>query len=172
MIERKSSNPISREPSYDELEEALLIDKEDLDSVNETHADLFHRVSKQLALLISRRDAAKLEKEDIEARIDARIRHDAEVHETKLTEKQVESEKRLHKDVQAAVNRQSQLNEQVGRWSALKESFQQRSYALGHLADLYVSGYFGGTSGASARMKEHDAGNARREMHKLRTEKR
>ncbi len=172
MTERNKSTTLPQEPSIDELEEGLLIDKNTLDEIHEQHPDLFHRVAKQLTLLISRRDAAKQEKEDVEAQIDAKIRRDAEIAEEKVTEKQIESEKRLHKEVRAAMDRLASLQKQVGQWTALKEAFIQRSYALSGLVDLYTSGYFGAnTSGSSARMKEHDADNARREMNRMRRNK-
>lgn len=175
MIERKSSGTVaSRDPIISDLEEGLLIDEHALDEALQMQPDLFYQVTRTLASLISRRDAAKQNKEDTEARVDAKIRHDAAVSEEKMTEKQVESEKRLSKDVRAAMDQLASLNEQVGRWSALKEAFMQRSYVLKSMCDLYVAGYFEAniSGGSASRMKDHDAGNARREMSRMRSEKR
>jgi K+-sensing histidine kinase KdpD len=147
-----------------ELENMLILDENALDEALEQQPDLFYRVSKELALTVSRRDFAKQTKEEVEATVDAKIRHTAAVQDEKITERQIESEKRLHKDVQKAIKDLFVLNEKVGHLSALKEAFQQRSYVLKSLCDLYIAGYFGSNmSGTSERMKEHNAGEVRRD---------
>jgi hypothetical protein len=159
-------------PSIADLEKGLHIDENSLDDELVIHPDLFYRVTKQLTLLISQRDAADQEKKEIEARIDAQLRHDAEVTDTKTTERQIESDKRRDKDVIKATDRLLELNKQVGQWQALKEAFMQRSYMLKAMCDLYVAGYFGANLDSStSRMKEHDAENNRREMDRLRRQR-
>ena len=169
MTIQRNSNETTKYPSLADLEKGLQIDEHALDDALLTHSDQFYRVSKQLTLLISQRDAADQEKKEIEARVDAQLRHDAEVTETKTTERQIESDKRRDKVVIKATEQLLELNKHVGQWQALKEAFLQRSYMLKAMCDLYVAGYFGANmDSASSRMKEHDADANRREMDRLR----
>jgi hypothetical protein len=153
-----------------ELEQGLLIDENALDEAIERQPDYFHRVSKRLALLISRRDAAKQFLEDEEARIDTNLRHLAKKNDDKLTESEIKAQIRLQPEIKLARKEHHRLSESVGIYTALEKSFQQRSYALGHLVDLYISGYFGNLthSGNSRGMKEHSGEQARRAMNELR----
>ena len=159
-------------PTITDLEKGLRIDEDALDEALLIHSDLFYRVSKQLTLLVSQRDAADQEKKEIEARVDAQLRHDAEVSESKTTEPQIKNDIRRDKDVIKAIDKLLELDKQVGQWQALKEAFLQRSYMLKAMCDLYIAGYFGANmDGASSRMTEHDADANRREMDRLRRER-
>lgn len=129
-----------------ELESALSIDPNALDEALVVHPEAFYRVAKKLALEISRRDASKKNLAEIEAEVDARIRHDAEVADEKVTEKSIESTKRTHPRVKKAIEELHKLNESVGLLSALKESFIQRGNALRELPQLHLSGYYGEVS--------------------------
>lgn len=150
---------------FQELEASLVIDENALDEALATQADCFYRVAKQVALQTSRRDAAKQALAEAEARADAKIRHDAEVADEKITDKNVEKQRQLTKEVVAATNLLHSLNKSVGLWIALKESFQQRNYALKSMADLYVAGYFGGqTSSSSATHIKNSAGQEAKEL--------
>ncbi len=165
MIERRVSNP----PTLSDLEKGLRIDEDALDEALFTHPDLFYQVSKQLTLLVSQRDAAGQEEKEIEARVDAELRHDAQLAGAKMTETQIKSDKICDKDVIKASDKFLELSKQVGQWMALKEAFTQRSYMLKSMCDLYVAGYFGADlDGASSRMKDHEAETNRREMNSLR----
>jgi hypothetical protein len=161
-----------KQPSIADLEKGLRIDENALDEALLTHPDVFYRVSRQLTLLISQRDAIDQEKKEIEARVDAQLRHDAEVTETKTTETQIKSDTRRDKDVIRITDKLLEYNKQVGQWQALKEAFLQRSYMLKAMCDLYVAGYFGANMDAStSRMKEHDANSNRRDMDRLRRQR-
>jgi hypothetical protein len=157
----------------EELEQGLLIDEDALDEALFQQPDLFYRVSKQLALSVSYRDQTKQEKEDTEARVDAQLRHDAEIDDEKITEKEIESQKRLNKDVQKAARELLRLNKEVGSLTALKESFQQRSFVLNKLVDLYTAGYFGDAnhSRTVSKVKDYDHHQARQAMNKIRRQK-
>ncbi len=84
----------------------------------------------------------------------------------KITEKEVDSQKRLHPDVKAALEVLGKLNLKVGRLFALKEAFQQRANALENLVKLYIAGYFGESSPrrAESNLRTRDAEIAREKM--------
>jgi hypothetical protein len=49
------------------------------------------------------------------------------------------------------------IQSELGRWEALKESYKQRSYAIGNLVDLYQDDYFGSaTPGGSGGREASD----------------
>lgn len=155
----------------DELRGALQIDKNDLDSAWIEHPVLFDRVSTQLTLAISLRDGAKLELNDGIAEVDAQIRDELDVK--KMTERAIEQEINLKPRIKRLRQEYNGLVFKADQWAALKESYQQRSYALKHIVELYVAGYFQSASsggairsaavdGRAAQVRE-EAGRERRE---------
>ena len=141
----------AKESLLEELERGLRISRDDLDGALIEQPDIFHRVSTELALAISVRDAAKLERDQVQAELDMELREKFARAETKITEvalsRELETMPRmvtLRKDL-------GRLSALVDRWSALKESYNQRGYALKELVNLYVVGYFTTSSGGAAR---------------------
>lgn len=153
-----------------DLEPGLQIDENAMEEALLAQPDSYYKVSKRLALVISRRDAAKQELAEVEARADAKIRRDAELAEEKITEREVKSQKRLDTDVKTAGSNVLTLNYHVGELTALKEAFQQRSYALKELVALYIANYYGDLpSGQMSRqLRNVDATIAKDAMSKLR----
>jgi hypothetical protein len=152
-----------------ELEAALRIDKTNLDEELIQHPEVFYRVADKVAYLVSQRDAAKQDLAEVEARVDAQIRHDLEVRGEKVTERMVDSEKVLHQQVIKAKKTLHALNDQLGQWQALKEAYQQRGYVLKDLVQLYISNYFGSDVSSSAGQKRTtDAQAARVRMNEAR----
>jgi len=138
----KRNEPARNEFSIEELEQGLLIDREDLETVAAEHAELFWRVADRVEILISLRDAAKTELTEIEAEEELRYRASIPSDE-KVREGEVTANVLLHKRVKAAKERLHKLNADLGRWKALKESFEQRSYALNHMVELHMRKYYG-----------------------------
>lgn len=150
--------------SLQDLEKALKIDKHALDEGLECQSDLFYMVARECALLMSRQDSASQELKEIEAFVDQKIRRELDPNE-KVTERDIEARRRTHSDVVEVVSKLLDLKRDVAIWQALKEAWQQRSYVLKELVTLYVASYYGDkTNSTSDRMKEHDAGTARRKM--------
>lgn len=168
-----------------ELELALGIDEHALEEALRSQPETFYRVSKALALVISRRDAAKQALSDAEASADLAVRDESREEESraardaaksgkdktgaskiKLTEGEVKARVQLDPAVVDARDVFAQLSEEVGKLSALKEAFQQRSYALKDLCGLYIANYYTASehSGASSAMKDRVASDARRSM--------
>lgn len=129
------------------LEQGLRIDENALEEALQQQADLFYRVSKNLALLISQRDAAKQEREYTEAKADSYLRDDARNSDDKITEKEIESRKKLDTSVIKVSDKYLRLAAEVKQWEALKEAYLQRGYALKELVVLFVRGYYGETEG-------------------------
>lgn len=159
---------------FRELEEALRIDEHALEEALRDQPTMFYRVSSAYALEISRRDAAKQAFQDAEATCDLAVREDAQKEERKITEGEVRATVQTDGNVAKARERLNRLSESVGRLAALKEAFQQRSYALKDLAGLYVANYYSASehSGATNAVRERSADEARRRMSAARKEER
>jgi|SRR6202035_271314 len=126
----------------EELKGALVIDKNDLDEELTRFSEIFHEVSERLVLLISERDAAKKDLSEIEAVVDAELRNEAYKADVKTTEREIESNKKLDKRVKRAHDQVLYLSLLVGKFAALKESLDKKSYMLRALCDLFSSNYF------------------------------
>ena len=143
-------------PDYDdlisELKKGLKIDEHALDESLVRQADLFFRVSREVAILTSRRDAMKQELATTEAQADLDIRKGAAKNEDKFTEGEVKARIRLHKDVKEVQNELLELNSWLAQFTALKEAYSQRSYVLKDLVALFIANYYGsGAEGRSSR---------------------
>lgn len=162
---KRTSSPAST--TLEELETGLRIDEHALDDALVNHPDMFYRVSKQLAMLVSQRDAKKQELAEEEAKADGDIRETALKHKDKTTDTAVKQLIRLDKDVVRVSRELIDLNRQVGSWTALKEAFQARSYVLKDLVSLYIANYYTGNQdgGASGRaLRNHNASHVRDEL--------
>lgn len=119
-----------REPTYDELRDGLKFAIDDMDECLQRQPELFFAAAEKLALLISQRDEAKERLKLVEAEVDEDIRVAARANDRKITEKEVESEKIRDTEVLAAQRKLSELNLEVGKYFALKESYAQRMDAM------------------------------------------
>lgn len=153
-----------------ELEAALRIDEHALEEALRDQPETFYRVAKGLALEISRRDGAKQALQDAEFAADLRVRGQAEKQEKKITEGEVRA--RVHGDDEVVFAREeyARLCESAGKLAALKEAFQQRSYALKDMVGLYIANYYSASenSAAGASMRDRSAGEARARMNEAR----
>lgn len=161
--------PSRRDPMGDileSLERGLTINEHALEEASRDQPEFFYRVSKELAMLISRRDEAKQDLAAIEAEVDLDIRREASDNNEKTTEGEVAARRRVDKRVVAAQANLNYFSGWVGQYAALKEAFQQRSYALNHLIELHLSSYFGEVKGPSNKFSLRDvaADRARRSM--------
>lgn len=155
---------------FRELEDALRIDEHALEEALRDQPPLFYRVGSAYALEVSRRDAAKQALQDAEAAESLRVREEAREAEQKITEGEVAAKVQTSARVAAARARLQQLSESAGRLAALKEAFQQRSYALKDLAGLYVANYYGASehTAAAGAARQRSADEARRAMSEAR----
>lgn len=145
-------------PSIIELEKGLRIEPDALDEAIIEQPMSFYAVAKELAMTISKRDGAKQDLQETEARVDLAIRKKAKASEEKITETGIKNEVMQSKDVQRAETELFELNTRVGQLSALKEAFTQRSIALRNLAELHTTDYHGSHTGeAGSRVKNSQA---------------
>lgn len=136
----------------DELDVLLRIDKNVLDDALLEQPDIFYRVSTASALATSRRDAAKRELEEVTAKLTTEAWADARrADDKKITKGEIESEVLLDPDVKDAQKDLTEWTLLAARWSALVESFKQRSKVLPELVALYLAGYFGERTGSKER---------------------
>lgn len=127
----------------------IAIERDALDDCLIQQPQLYYEVSERLALAISRRDAQKDEVKVVESEVDEIVRQDAAEEEKKITEAGVKAQVSQHKDVIAARKTLTRLDTEIGRLSALKEAYSQRSHALRELCGLYAANYWGDGSGGS-----------------------
>lgn len=120
------------------LEEGLRINKNGLDESLLQQPDLFYRVSKELTLATSRRDAAKQGVADAEAHVELGLHRTRE----KCTVGEIKAHVAVAPSVRQARKLLADLQYEVNQLSALKEAFAQRSYALKELVALYIANYY------------------------------
>jgi len=134
---------------YEQLRDALRIDKFNLDDELVNNPELVQRVGEQVEMAISRRDEANLDLKNAMAALDAVLREEA--GDKKLTEKAIEQQ--INDSVKIIDMRKNiiRLTEKVGRWQALRESYRDRSSALKGLCSLHATNYFVVNSGSPYR---------------------
>lgn len=156
-----------------EHEQYLIIDKHDLERSCREQPNVFYSVARELALAVSRRDAAKQNIQIVEGKVDGNVRRIAQRKDEKITEREVDAKKRNDSEYVEAVTLYMRLNHAVNILSALKEAFQQRSYVLKEMVTLYVQEYYGDPMNSSRGKDYRDksADHARQEMSKKRRSK-
>lgn len=127
--------------NIDELAEKLAIDQHDLNSALIVQPGAMQDVGDALAFAISVRDACKDELKLEEAYADERVRSSVPAGE-KVTETYVAKQVLLDSKYQDAQKRLRDAELRVGRLAALKDSFNQRSYAIKDLVTLHHTAYY------------------------------
>lgn len=148
--------PRSVSSLLDRLEQGLKIDEHALDEALTEQPQLFYNVAKELALAISKRDAAKQNVKLVEAEADAAFRSGAAQSGDKITETAVANAVRADKGVIAAGADLIKYDERVALLSALRDAFTQRSYALKDLVSLHLAAYYSQSSDVRAGHDQAD----------------
>jgi hypothetical protein len=163
-------NPDDDKITLETFDGCLRIDEHALEEAVQEQPDLMFRVSRKLALQISRRDAAKTYLATVEAQVDAWLRRGARNSEVKLTEGDVKAQIRVNSNVVRATDQLLRMEHSVREWQALKESVVARGHALREMVTLCSLNYWADPSkGAGVRgMKDRDADTARRAMNRQR----
>jgi hypothetical protein len=147
------------------LEEGLRISKDALDDGLLQQPDLFYRVSKELTLATSRRDAAKQGVADAEAQVELGLHRSRD----KYTVGEIKAHVAVAPSVKAARKLLADLQYEVNQLNALKEAFSQRSYALKELVSLFIANYYGDIDRSAARrVQDVQANDARRRANAVR----
>lgn len=155
-----------KDKEYTELESALRIDPNALDEALMIQPEAFYRVAKEYALAVSRRDELHQTVSEIKAQQDISIRSRAKTKTDKITEKEIEAEVRKSKAVITATTEYLAAASEVNELAALKESYQQRAYALKDLVALHIANYYGDAtqSSGNSRLRDHNAESNKRAM--------
>lgn len=134
----------------------IKIDRNDLDTMLIEQPQHYADVAHQFALAISRRDRAKHVLDETRARIDNEERQLARDNEEKVTDSLLTARITVHPDVVQANKVRDQWARMAAIWEALKEAFEQRSYALKDLCALYHAGYWANSTGGGERRDASD----------------
>lgn len=148
------------------LESKLIIDRNDLDTALLEQCQLFYDVSTALVEATAERDATKEELERTYAKVSHEIRS-AHSGEKKPTEGLIDSQIRLDEQYQMVSNQYLVTVENAAMLMALKQAYEQRSYMLKEMVQLYMVGYFGDVVPKSASAQVNDAN--RQAIHRKRT---
>lgn len=130
------------QPSFDELEQGLLIDEHNLRRDCVQHSVLMYQISRQLNALESQRDFTKKRLDALEASAAKRIRRDAEQADVKVTVSEVNSEVALDMEVMAASTEILELGEQIGHHKALRDAYIHRRDMLKELVSMELRDYY------------------------------
>ena len=144
-----------------ELEDALPIDKHDLDEAHVRQPQLFYEVSKGLAEANANAEMAKLAKEQTYAELDQVIRDQAGAASEKITEPGVKQAIVRHPKMQKAETLLIQTKRIAENWQGMMDAFRQRSYHLKGLVELYTANYFVSESGGKAAGAAREGAAAR-----------
>lgn len=123
-----------------EFEQALTIDKHDLDTELLSQADLFYRVAQEYAEAVSYRDQAHENLKGTDADLNLQIRQ--QFADSKITEAKINAMVLDHQEHKEKFHSWLKDKEKADKIGHLKEAFIQRSYMLRDLVQLYIAGYF------------------------------
>jgi hypothetical protein len=144
------------ERTLQEMQDELKIDKNDLDSELVNQPNLYFKVGKFYAEAMSVRDAAKLNRDKEQAELDRLVRQEAYDANEKITETQVLNRIKENPSYDVVQDRYAQLSKIAEVWLAMKESFQQRSYAIKDLCALWIANYYTDSVGNAERNQSRD----------------
>ena len=125
--------------NVDRLRDSLVIDRDGLGECLIEQPQLYYDVASAHVESVARRDALKLDVEEVQAKVDKRIRDEAATKDTKITEASIQQTLRLDLKVADVARRSLAAREESDRWAALKEAYQQRSFMLRELVALRIS---------------------------------
>jgi hypothetical protein len=137
----------------------LRIDEDDLDRCLVDQPGLFFQVAEALAYANSRRDGLALQLKELKAEIDQDIRETAERHKQKTREEGIKNQIMLAPEVRKMERAYLDACTYADKVQAMKESYQQRSYALKdlvakQLGELYSLGVERGSVSARNRVAD------------------
>lgn len=133
------AKPVAVEDTLAKLKGYLAIDRNDLDTCLMQQPEVYYRVAEALTQASAARDALKLRFEEETARQDQNIRQHAVRMDEKLTETAVQQKLRLLPVIQELQQDLLEKRSEVENLTALKESFQQRSFMLRELVALVIA---------------------------------
>lgn len=131
---------------YEQLNEALKINKDDLDNEWVNQPELFNEAGRSYARCMAQRDQCEQEYKLVQAEVDRRLR---ELHaDSKPTEVRLKNMVTEHVEVQNAFTEMNMWNHMTEAFKVLKEAYTHRRDALKELVNLHLAGYYGHTANA------------------------
>lgn len=157
----------------EEYKSLLKIDKNALDDELLKQSERFYDVSNSLSLAVSLRDKAYEDLKLLEAELDIDVRRQFESEGRKSTEGLIRAEILSDTSRQSAVQHHLDTKTKVDQFTVLKESFQQRSYMLRELVQLYIAGYYmdNSVTGSKSAKENVDYETNRRRLSEARRNK-
>ena len=125
--------------NVDRLRDSLVIDRDGLGECLIEQPQLYYDVASAHVESVARRDALKLDVEEVQAKVDKRIRDEAATKDTKITEASIQQTLRLDPKVADMARKSLAAREESDRLAALKDAYQQRSFMLRELVALRIS---------------------------------
>lgn len=144
--------------SYDELVQALVLDKDELDDANLQQPQLYYEVADKVSRYTELRDKKKKEYDDAVVAADRRIRAQMAKTDNKTTETQIKNMISDDKEVSQAASDLLGAKAVLDKWTALKESYEQRARSLKNLTELYNGNYFTVSTGSASRREISERG--------------
>ena len=142
--------------SFEQLEQTLQIDLNKLDEVRVEHVQLFYAVSKGYRHALDCRDSIKKEQKEIYGEQYFKAKEIVETEHGKSTEAMIKAQLDIIPECIESNDLLLKAESDLNSWIALKEAYEQRSFALSSLVELYLSGYFGTLSAEVVNPKSID----------------
>ena len=142
--------------SFEQLEQALQIDLNKLDEVRVEHVQLFYAVSRGYRNAMDKRDSYKNQQKEVNGTQYFVAKDLVETEHGKSTEAMIKAQLDTLKECLEINTKLLQAESELNSWIALKEAYEQRSFALSSLVELYLSGYFGTLSAEVVNPKSID----------------
>lgn len=149
--------------TLEQLRGMLAIDEDRLDECLMEQSDLFYNVAEGFALATARRDAAKLDLEQLTASIDSSIRARYAQREERLTETAISRLVAADHNIQNLERELLGYRAECDKWQAMKDAFSQRSYMLREIVRLLIAKMGSLSLERGVSRAESDMAEARRE---------
>lgn len=128
--------------TLEEAKELLLINKNGLDEVCITQAQILDDISDRVVGARSQRDEVKAELEELSASLSLKYRKTAEDAGEKITEGKITAKIQSDDGYKKCSQRLFDLRNESELWENKKQSFLQRASMIKLLCELYLAGYY------------------------------
>lgn len=151
------------------LRSGLMVDKHSLDDELMRQPQRFEEVGEAMAMAQAERDYAKEELIQLDAELFAKHRRKIEKSGVRATEALIAAAVNQDPKHQKGISNRIEAQRRLELLSAIKESFNQRSYMIRDLCSLFTASYFERTAvTASSPVKDVKAEKARDKMSEAR----
>lgn len=142
--------------SFEELEQALQIDLNNLDEARVNHVQLFYAVSKGYRTALNVRDSVKKIRQEVYGEQYFEAKALVEADHGKSTEALIKAQLDILLPCKDINDTLLKAEVSLNSWTALRDAYEQRSFALSSLIELYLAGYFGTVSAEVVSPKSKD----------------